>query len=133
MDISDLLFSQKNGVFLVWKMRDGKALTTFLRNRTNITLEVQIENAIGDGRSNMWKLIGIGHWHLRPIHAEKPALEDMGGLTFSISTVTASLLRLKKLPERERKSTILGIQEMRERWIPDICAQLRKILGENEL
>lgn len=133
MDISDLLFSQKNGVFLVWKMHDGKAITTFLRNRMNISLEVQIENAVADGRSKMWTLIGIGHWHLRPVHTENSTTENMGGLTFNISTVTASLLRLKKLPEREHKSTELGIQEMRERWIPDICAQLRKILGESEL
>ncbi len=127
MNISDLLFSQKNGVFLVWKMRNDKMLTIFLRSRVNIPLEVQIGNAIEDGRSNIWTLIGIGHWNLLPRHTEKTATEN-GGLTFNISTVSTSLLRLKKLPEQERNSTIQGIREMREKWIPDICNQLRKIL-----
>jgi hypothetical protein len=130
MDISELVFCQKNGIFFVWRMGDGRVMTTLLRNRTNISLEIQIENAITDGRSRMWILVGIGNWYLRPVESKDCQQEnsDLGGVPFIIYNVTATLLRLKNLPERELRSTQMGMQEMREKWIPYLCERLRKVL-----
>ena len=133
MDIAELVFLQKFGVFFVWKKSDNGSITTFLRNRANISLEVQIENAINDGRERMWTLVGIGNWYLRPINVIGAKQDETGfsGMSFEIYNVSASLLRLKKLPDRELRSTELGITEMREKWIPRVCALLRKALWES--
>lgn len=134
MDIAELVFNQRNGVFFVWKMGNGKTMTTFLRNRKNIALELQVENALADGRGRMWTLTGIGYWCLSPIQKGNipPSVAGGTGLSFAINHVTTSLLRIKNLPDRELKSTELGMQEMREKWIPYICERLRKILWEDE-
>jgi hypothetical protein len=134
MDISELVFCQKNGIFFVWRMGDGEAMTTFLRNRKNISLEIQIENAINDGRERMWTLVGIGHWYLSPVEPKDAQQEnsDLAGVPFVIYNVTAALLRLKNLPERELRSTEMGTQEMRKKWIPYVCERLRQVLWESE-
>lgn len=132
MDISELVFAQKYGVFFVWRMNNGKVMTTFLRNRANISPEIQTENAINDGRDRRWTLIGVGHWYLYPLETQDTAggKHDVEGISLTVYTVTAALLRLKKLRERELQSTTVGIQEMREKWLPHICERLRKILWE---
>lgn len=124
------MLSQTYGVFFVWKKCNKKIVTTFLRNRENIPLEIQIENAITDGRNRAWTLVGIGHWFLQPLEANtiEWTMPELSSVQFTVYNVAASLLRLKNLPERELQSTEIGTQEMREKWIPYICEHLRQTL-----
>src|SRR3989338_4671554 len=121
-------------MFFVWKMENEQMLITFLRNRANIPSEIQVENAIHDGRERRWTLVGVGHWYLCPIEQKDtgPTENHLMGVSLTMHNVTASLLRLKKLHERELQSTAAGAQEMREKWIPHICERLRKILWEED-
>lgn len=132
MNIAELVFAQKYGIFFVWKMDNEKVLITFLRNRTNISPEIQIENALHDGRECSWTLIGVGHWQLCPIEGKDLGSNTLNGVSLTMHTVTAAPLRLKKLSEREMRSTTAGLREMREKWVPHVCARLRKILWEED-
>ena len=136
MEIAKLLFSQTNGVFFVWKKENDKRLVTFLRKRGEVTAESQIDMAIIDGRMRGLELIGVGYWQIQPVEMRNilqpnsPLMCIPGAVV--MKRLSASLLWLKRLPERERRSTEQGGKEMREELIPVICGQIRKILWENE-
>ena len=133
MDISELIFAQKHGICFVWKMRNGKMLITFLRDQENISPQRQLEGALYDGcRKRKWTLIGVGHWYHATIEQQHAGLTDNGVQVVSspVHTITAAPLRLKNLSWREMREMAMGMEEMREKWIPYICEQLRKILRE---
>jgi hypothetical protein len=133
VEISELVFAQTCGIFFVWRTRNREILITFLRNKADVPSEVQIENAIDDGsRRRKWTLIGVGHWHHCPIkqHSVGPTETGIRDDALPSYTITAAPLRMKKLFWKEMRSTSMGMQEMREKWIPYICEQLRKILQE---
>lgn len=132
MNISELIFSQKDGVFLIWKNTSPKVTTSFICNRPNILLKTQVENAIDEGRKKLWTLIGVGYWTIGsdPAVLIESRKTDVVGISLSPLRLSTTLLRLKNLPERERISTEAYATEMRIKWIPHICSLLRKILSE---
>jgi hypothetical protein len=136
VEITKLLFNQTNGVFFVWKTKNNGRLATFLQKREDISAESQIDKAVMDGRALKWELIGVGYWRIQPIDIrgivpfDSSLMQTSGAIM--MQSISASLLSLKKLPERERRSTEQGLKEMRERHIPAICDQIRKILWQNE-
>jgi hypothetical protein len=136
MEITKLLFTQTNGVFFVWKTQNDNRLATFLRKRDDISSESQIDQAVQDGGARGWELVGVGYWWIQPVdirdivQPDSPLMYIPGAIV--MNSPSASLLSLKKLPERERRSTEQGREEMREEHIPVICEQIRKILWEND-
>lgn len=136
MEMVKLLFEQTSGVFFVWKKQNGKRLATFLRKRRGVSEESQIDRAILGGRIRGWELVGIGYWRIQPVTTRyiiypdsSPEKKPNSDITNSLN---ASLLWLKKIPEKERRSTERGAKEMREQCIPAICAQIRKVLWESD-
>jgi hypothetical protein len=107
---------------------------TFIRKRKDITAEAQIDRAITGGRIRGWELIGVGYWWFQPTDVRDIARNDAPLMRIPRAIVmnspSASLLSLKKLPERERLSTEQGREEMRNECIPAICRQIRKIHWE---
>jgi hypothetical protein len=136
MGMNKLLFGQTSGVFFVWKTENDKRLATFLRKRKGVSEESQIDRAILGGRIRAWELVGIGYWRIQPVTIRNITQTDSPSEHRPSINVTnilnASLLWLKKIPERERRSTEQGAKEMREQYIPTICDQIRKILWESD-
>ncbi len=135
MEITQLLFEQTSGVFFVWKTGLKTQTVTFLRNRKDVSTQSQIDKAILDGRVRAWELTGIGHWWIQPIvirEITEPGSSPKGQQRIDIIySITASLLSLKKLPERERRSTEQGVKVMHEEYIPIVRERIRKILLES--
>jgi hypothetical protein len=136
VEITKLLFTQTNGVFFVWKTQNDNRLATFLRKREDVSSESQIDKAVQDGVARGWELVGVGYWWIQPVdirdivQPNSPLMHIPSAVV--MNSPSASLLSLKKLPERERRSTEQGREEMREEHIPVICDQIRKILWEND-
>ena len=134
MNITQLLFSQTSGVFFVWKTSDKNLLATFLRNRHGVSVESQIDKAIADGSGRTWELIGMGYWGIQPITIRDSRkfspTPHSPTVTVTLNHLSAALLRPRKLPLREQHSTERGVHEMREKCIPYIRRQIRKILWE---
>lgn len=137
MKIAQLLFEQTSGVFFVWKTGIETQVVTFLRKREGVSTQSQINEAIIDGRLRSWELAGIGHWWIQPVIAREMVWSDHSIAQQQniniIYSITASLLSLKKLPKRERRSTERWAKEMREKHVPIICARIREIIREGSL
>lgn len=133
MNIVNLLSEQKSGIFFVWKTEFKELVITFLRSREGVSTQSQINKAVHDGRARALELVGVGHyWRIKPIMlreiTEKNVLPIKKQDADVANDITASLLTLKQLPERERKSTEHGAQEMREKYIPIVRERMREIL-----
>lgn len=114
MGLVELFLQQSDGVFFVWHMHNGLPCITFLRKRDSLSPEAQVDIAILEGSARDWELVGVGYWFTQS--------------TVAVPALSVALLTLKTLPERQRLSTEHGIGEMKGRWIPFVCRQIRSLL-----